>query len=347
METTSKSNTNLTTTFSEDRQWAAKLNLSFVDSDNKTVLKKMLFEGPLRVQRVFYPEDDYQNKSASRPCHCYLLHPPGGLVSGDRLLFDIEAKQKSHVLLTTPSATKVYMADSLDVPQHQSCKLKLENSFMEYLPLETIIFDKANCNLDLEVDADSKSSFIGIEILCLGRKFCEEFFSKGRLLQKTVIKRDNKPVLFEKLRLTKESTLLDKSYGLDGVLTLGTLYAMVEDSKEEDLAATCEELKNCFETTITFDKDDEGPIDTNFLNSVNETTLLKSLENKSDDEIKQALLPHDKSCRFAITMRNHILIVRYLGNDNNECKRLLIYIWSKIRFNVFGLKASVPRIWNT
>ena len=61
----------------QQRYWPAFLLLEFEKGENKTRMSEMKFKGPLRVQRPFYPE--------GQVCHVYLLHPPGGLVSGDDL----------------------------------------------------------------------------------------------------------------------------------------------------------------------------------------------------------------------------------------------------------------------
>ncbi|MDR2302236.1 MAG: hypothetical protein LBF38_09375, partial [Deltaproteobacteria bacterium] len=69
--------------------WRAKIALTLgVDKSLETGqdlgrsrIKKLSFEGPLRVQKLFYPEKPAPGEVET--CHLYLLHPPGGLVSGD------------------------------------------------------------------------------------------------------------------------------------------------------------------------------------------------------------------------------------------------------------------------
>ena len=73
----------------------------------RSVLTRMSFHGPLRVQRPFYPEGPLPGAPLSaaalaEPCHCCLLHPPGGLVSGDDLRITALVEPQAHVLLTTP-----------------------------------------------------------------------------------------------------------------------------------------------------------------------------------------------------------------------------------------------------
>ena len=80
--------------------WEARLALRFEQRAGRTVLAHRSHEGPLAVQKPFYPEGDV--------CHVYLLHPPGGVVGGDRLAIEIEVASNAHAVITTPAAGKLY-----------------------------------------------------------------------------------------------------------------------------------------------------------------------------------------------------------------------------------------------
>lgn len=109
--------------FDAQRHWAASLTLGFSacpEGDNRiTRMSKAHHYGPLRVQRPFYPE------GRDGCCHVYLLHPPGGLASGDALKVEVSVESGAHTLITTPSANKLYKADSNGVVWSQSNHLKI------------------------------------------------------------------------------------------------------------------------------------------------------------------------------------------------------------------------------
>ena len=65
------------------KTWPAFLGLTFDKPGGKTRLIKSVHNGPLYVQKLFYPE-------GLEHAHVYLLHPPGGLVSGDYLKISID-----------------------------------------------------------------------------------------------------------------------------------------------------------------------------------------------------------------------------------------------------------------
>ena len=83
--------------------WLANLALEFSFTANGTQLTKTMRNGPLSVQKAFYPE-------GTDCAHIYLLHPPAGIVSGDELRINITVNSQAHTLITTPGANRFYRA---------------------------------------------------------------------------------------------------------------------------------------------------------------------------------------------------------------------------------------------
>ncbi len=223
--------------YDEHRQWNASLSLSFNVSHQKTVIDDLNGYGPLRVLNLFYPEKDFGNV---KTCHCYLLHPPGGLVSGDCLSVDICAKKNSRVLITTPSATKIYQADANGISQSQKISIQCVGSDLEWLPQETILYDGAKPKLELLVKLDKKSSFIGSEIICFGRKTCGEEYKTGAASQRVSIYLEDEPLSLENLRLEGNSSLLRSCYGMRSQNCIASLYAYSKN--ESQLEESCKSL---------------------------------------------------------------------------------------------------------
>ncbi len=80
--------------------WAAELHLGFVRKESKTLVAHRRHRGQLTVQRPFYTEGGL--------CQVYILHPPSGVVAGDKLLIDVQVANGAEALITTPAAGKFY-----------------------------------------------------------------------------------------------------------------------------------------------------------------------------------------------------------------------------------------------
>jgi urease accessory protein len=197
------------------RHWPAYLTLGFDKSGDKTRMKQMEFQGPLRVQRPFYPELDV--------CHVYLLHPPGGLVSGDDLSIQIHCQADSHALVTTPSAGKIYKADSKNIEQKQHVDIEVDNAVCEWMPMETIVFDGAHGKLTTQVNLFGDAKFVGIDVFCLGRPKSHLPFTQGSVDQRLAIYQDGTPLLLERQYLAADDPLLTSMSGFNGNLVSGTL----------------------------------------------------------------------------------------------------------------------------
>ena len=169
--------------------WQASLTLGFADDAGTTRLFNNIHYGPLRVQKALYPED-------GKVCHAIVVHPPGGVVGGDQLTIDIGVGDRAHAFITTPGAAKWYKANGKVSRQVVHLHLN-EGAALEWLPQETIFFDTANVVLEQHVELAAGATFIGCEILCMGRRGSGEVFNTGTVAQRSSIRRDGKLIWWE------------------------------------------------------------------------------------------------------------------------------------------------------
>ena len=208
--------------------WEAVLNLRFADRVNKTYLVQRDHQGPLTVQRPFYPEGDV--------CHVYILHPPGGIVGGDHLTIGISAEANSHALITTPAAGKFYRSDGLWA--HQKVNINVaEDAVVEWLPQETIIYQGAHLKSTIQINLAASARFIGWEILSLGRPASNESFDFGLVDLNWQIHCEQRPLFMERLRLDAEA--FTARWGLQGFSAFGTFVAK---SASKDSLTTVQNL---------------------------------------------------------------------------------------------------------
>lgn len=180
-----------------------------------TRMGKTMHFGPLRVQRPFYPE-------GSDLLHMYLLHPPGGLVGGDQLVIQVDAHDQAKVLVTTPSAGKLYRNET-ELNQVQQVSIQVGNkSAVEYLPQENIIFNGAKGELNTQVYVSGDGLFIGWEITCLGRPESDALFTEGKLKQTLAIYQDEQLLFIDRFNLDALSGVLTSRVGLQNYSVFAT-----------------------------------------------------------------------------------------------------------------------------
>ncbi len=198
----------------DNNGWKAELNLAFEHTPEKTILRRHHI-GPLMVQRPFYPEGPV--------CHAYMLHPPGGVVGGDKLRVDVSCEANAQGLVTTPGATKYYGSDGRVATQQQV--LKVRGGALEWMPQETIYFSGCRASQLLRIELESTSRFIGWDISCLGRPAGNNVFETGHVSARLEIIINNKPQLLERL-VVRSAKDLQRLSGLRSATVSATMVAV-------------------------------------------------------------------------------------------------------------------------
>lgn len=224
-------------------QWYASLDMAFTRKAEKTLLSHCRREGPLTLQRAFYPEQDGS-------AHLYLLHPPAGIVSGDELRIAAVLGQDSGVLFTTPGANRFYRArqDRLkDNRQLQRMQVEIgAGASFENLPMETLVYDGANAVNLVDVYLAENSYFLGWDIFCLGLPASKQRFQSGFFRQRYRLYFKNKLLLHERLNLSADNALMTSPAGLGQADVAGTFFIFAAGLTEQtaDRRALLEQMRN-------------------------------------------------------------------------------------------------------
>ena len=215
-----------TAAVTEHPPWQAFLDLEFLLKDGKTVLSHRRHEGPLYLQKPFYPE-------GNEVCHAYLLHPPSGMVGGDQLTIDVHVGDQAHTVITTPAAGRCYRSNGRysRLTQHLTVAT---DSCLEWLPQEMLLFGGSKAAIRTVVDLHSSARFIGWDILVLGRSLSGDHYDSGELDQRFELNREGTPLLHERLHLNASDPLLRRQWGLQGHAVTGILVAFPADSTLRD-----------------------------------------------------------------------------------------------------------------
>lgn len=203
--------------------WHARLDLEFAPRETMTRLVARRHRGPLQVQRALYPEGD-------GTCHVYILHPPGGVVGGDRLDIDVTLAAHARVLLTTPAAGKIYRSDVRDAHIAQSLRVA-SGAILEWFPQETIFFRGARAHMHTRVELEAGAGFVGWEIACLGRRAAAETFDQGAVRAAFELWREGVPLFIERAHFCGGDAALSAPWGMDNYSVTGTLLALSDNAE--------------------------------------------------------------------------------------------------------------------
>ena len=201
-------------------KWRAALRLEIARRPAGSRLVTAEHEGPLYIQRPFYPE-------GPDCAHLYILHPPGGIVSGDELSVEVDVGERSACLLTTPGAGRIYRARNKQAEQSQRTRLRVAaDASAEWFPLETIAFPGANVVLDTTIDLAAGAHCMAWEITCFGLPANQLPFDHGRFEQNYRITSEDLPVFVDRFVLGDENReLLAAKAGLQGQPVYGFFLA--------------------------------------------------------------------------------------------------------------------------
>ena len=213
--------------------WRANLDLWFDRDTRGTVLVRRRHSGPLQVQKALYPE-------GSAVCHVTILHPPGGMVGGDRLQISASGQGGSHALLTTPGAGKWYRSVAGRAEQRLRFELQ-DDAILEWLPRENILFDASQACMSLDVHLSARARFLGWEILCFGRRACGEQWRHGSLQLDTRVLRAGRALWIERAVLNAGGGFAASAAGLAGCSVSATFLAAGFEA-QPDLLQACREL---------------------------------------------------------------------------------------------------------
>jgi urease accessory protein len=214
----------------EGPHWPASLNLSFARREDRTLLLRKSHQGPLQIQKVLYPEGPSIG-------HVAVLHPPGGIAAYDSLTVAAQLEAGARVCLTTPGATKWYRCPQGSSQQRLRFSLA-DDTVLEWLPRENILFDAAVAGMSLDVELAPHARFIGWDIVCFGRRARGEQWRSGELRLRSSIRQAGRPLWSEQADIRAGSGFQISPVGLAGLSVSGTL-AAAGAKIDSELVAAC------------------------------------------------------------------------------------------------------------
>jgi urease accessory protein len=154
-----------------------------------------------------------------------LLNPTGGIFGGDRLRTEVVLGAGTHVILTTPSASKIYRA----LNHAAFCETQIsvgEGAIVEYLPDHLIPHPGAAIRQNLGLTIAPGSCAIVYEATAAGRIGRKERWRFREILSEISICFDNLPRFLSRSSLIPMNDRLDGRGLMEGFNYLGSIIAM-------------------------------------------------------------------------------------------------------------------------
>ena len=142
------------------------LRLGFERRDGATVLVERRFRTPLQIlEALSFPDDPAAG--------VLILNPTGGVLGGDRLVTELCLGAETHVVVSTPSATRVY--GSRHEPARLVTTISLgADAVLEYVPDHVIPHPHARLAQRLEIDLAPGARLLLWDAWALGRAARDE-----------------------------------------------------------------------------------------------------------------------------------------------------------------------------
>jgi len=261
--------------------------------------------GPLRLLKTLYPE-------GPGIAHAVLVHPPGGLVGGDRLDVDVNVGPGAHLLVTNPAATRFYRSTAGLAAQCVQARVA-SGARLEWLPQETLAYDGCDALNTWQVQLEGSASLMAMEVLALGLSASNRPFTRGRFVQRFGIEG-----LWREHGVldAADAALLDGPCGLAGRRVLGTLVL----ASGEPLAPAVA----------------EAALEAARAESAEYMAAAASGEAAAGGLLAGATL-----------LRERLLVQRVLAHEVEPAMQLLRRVRAHWRRLAWGLASHDPRIWAT
>ncbi len=199
-----------------------RLVLAVARRDERTAIARLRQQGCLKL---LFPR-------SADTIEAVIVNLSGGIVGGDRLDAAIEAGPRTSTIVTTQAAERCYRARVPAEYARVALRFDLADaSRLEWLPMETILFEGSALDRSLTVDVAGSATFLAVESRVFGRTAHGERPKAITLRDRFVIRRDGRPLLIEALRLDDEGeAMLSRAATAGGAIATATIALVSPDA---------------------------------------------------------------------------------------------------------------------
>jgi urease accessory protein len=183
--------------FSPLQRASGELRVVFRRRDDLTVLDDLRQVGCLKLRFPHVGQEEW--------IAAVMLNISGGVAAGDRLDGAFTLRDGARVTVTAQAAERFYRAlPGSDAAMVRNRLAVAAGACLEWLPQETILFDRCAVDRRLEVDLAEDAWFLGVESLVFGRAAMGERVTRAWLRDGIQVRRAGRWLLYDAVRLEGE-----------------------------------------------------------------------------------------------------------------------------------------------
>ena len=200
------------------------LRISFKAGNGATRLDDLRQEGCLKA-RLPRPEPGAWFGAVT-------LNTAGGVTGGDVLTSEVAAGPGTRATIAAQAMERIYRALPDSPPARLRTTVRVaEGAFLDWLPQETILFDRCALDRELLVDLAPGAAFTGVEHLLFGRGAMGEVVHTGRIRDVVRVRQDGREVLHDAVRFRgKVQAVLDRPASANGGRAVATVVHAAPDA---------------------------------------------------------------------------------------------------------------------
>jgi urease accessory protein len=163
-----------------------------------------------------------------------MLNTGGGVAGGDRLDVSVTVGVGGQATVAAQAAERFYRALAADAASRVRTRLTVAaGGALEWLPQETILFDRCAMDRRLEVDLARDARFLGVETLVFGRAAMGERVRLGSVRDLIRVRRGGELLLHDAIRIDGEiDAMLQRAAVGAGAAVVATVVYVAPDASD-------------------------------------------------------------------------------------------------------------------
>jgi urease accessory protein len=157
----------------------------------KTVLAGQSFRAPFHVGKAYWDEE-------AKALRVQVVNPTAGILEGDKLEMDIAVGRGAALLVTTPSASRVFHMRSGEAVASQRFSVET-GGWLEFLPEPLVPHDQSSFRQTTKIDVAEGGEIVFADLLMPGRIARGETWAWSRLRLELAVRVGGELILRERL----------------------------------------------------------------------------------------------------------------------------------------------------